>query len=307
MPLLKQTRQALTHHLWQVYKNTVPGFQTIATALQQRGNAHLVLDHFAIINLPGPDSGISYLAQIFSALGYRAQGSDYLAEKQNDFAWWVESDAIDQLAKDTLPQVVVADFRLHELPVAVKTIIKKYTRQISASSLQQIQLLSSKVYLGDEKAAAQLLPLTIECFSNRPWPLPTIADFKTVHACNELLAWVLLFGPIPNHFTIAAHLLEGFDSMTSFMRFIEQELGLKLNTEGGVIKGNAAMGIEQGSTLGIPIEVTLADGSVWLPGPFIEFVWRHPVGENKQPMFWRDYYTGFMAQNANRVIESLYQ
>jgi len=305
--LLKKTRQRLTQFFWQTYSHTNLASQKIATALQNRGNPHIVWDHFAIIDLPSAYSGIPYLSQLFSALGYRVQGVDYLAEKQNDFLWMVEEDAITQLATEVLPQIVVADFRLQELPATVKTIIEKYTQQMSPLSLQKIQCLSGKTYLGDTEAATQLLSLLIKYFSNRPWPLPTVADFNTVHQANELLAWVLLWGPIPNHFTISAHLLTGFDAMLSFMHFIEIELGLSLNTEGGVIKGNAALGIEQSSTLGMPMTVVLADGSVQIPGPFVEFIWRHPVDNNKVPVYWRDYYTGFIAQHANKVVESLYQ
>lgn len=305
MTLLKKTRQAFTQHLWQHYKQKVTAFKIIETALQKQGNTHIVLDHFALIDLPSPHSGIPYLSQLFSALGYRVQGLDYLPDKQNDFLWLVENDAIDQLAKKTLPQVVVADFRLDALPVEIKKVIEKYTQQMTSSPLKDIQCLSAKTYLGDEQAAAQLLSVLTDSFSKRAWSLPTLADFKTVHAFNELLAWVLLFGPIPNHFTIAAHLLAGFDDMPAFMRFIEMDLGLPLNTEGGVIKGNAAMGIEQGSTMGLPMTVQLADGSLELPGLFIEFVWRHALDKNKVPSYWRDYYSGFIAQNANKVIESL--
>lgn len=306
MNLLKTIRQTLTQYLWHTYKHTVPCFQAIETALQKRGNSSIFLDHFAIIDLPSNRSGIPHLCQIFSALGYAVQGSDYLPAKQNDFLWLAEADAIEQRATETLPQVVIADFRLHELPVTVRNIIEKYTAQIPSSSLPLIQSLSDKAYLGDETSEKHLLKILIDCFSKRPWPLPTITDFETVRQANELLAWVLLFGPIPNHFTIAAHLLNGFDSMTSFMNFIEKDLGLALNTQEGTIKGNPQTGIQQGSTLGIPTKMRLADGDLWLPGPFIEFVWRHPLDDSKKAVQWCDYYTGFIAQNANGVIESLY-
>jgi hypothetical protein len=307
MDLLKQTRIALTQHLWHNYRQTVPVFQTLETALQQRGEAPIVWDHFAIIDLPSPYSGIPYLSQLFAALGYRVQGLDYLPAKQNDFLWLVETDAMTQLATETLPQIVVADFRLSALPVAIKNIVEKYTAQIPPSPLAIIQCLSGKAYLGDAAAAKQLLAILIKAFSQRPWSLPTLADFKTVHHFNELLAWVLLFGPVANHFTVAAHLLGSFDSMVSFIEFIQTTLGLQLNAEGGLLKGNAALGIEQASTVGMPQQVQLADGYVSLPGPFIEFVWRYPLSMQKKPSYWRDYYSGFVAQNANKVIESLYE
>lgn len=307
MHLLKKVRHDLTKHLWHTYKNTVPHFQIIESALQKRKDHSIILDHFAIIDLPSQHSGISHLSQIFSALGYIVQGLDYLPEKQNDFLWMVETDAITQSATETLPQIVVADFRLHELPATVKQIIEKYTQEIPPSPLSEIQRLSGKTYLGDELAARQLLSLLIHYFSGRQWSLPTVKDFKTVQEANELLAWVLLFGRIPNHFTISAHLLNGFDSLQAFMDFVAKDLGLALNTQEGIIKGNSAMGIQQGSTLGVPTEIQLADGHLLLPGPFIEFVWRYFKVNDKKSTRWCDYYTGFIAQNANKVVESLYE
>jgi hypothetical protein len=306
MNLLKHTRHAVTQGLYQAYKKRVPCFQVIETALQKRGNASIVLDHFALIDLPSVHSGIPYLSAVFSALGYQVQGADYLPDKQNDFSWLVEADAVGQTAAHTLPQVVVADFRLDALPSPVRKTIEKYTCHIVTPALSQIQYLGAQIEKGDTAAAAQLAALLLDSFSKRSWPLPTLADFKRVEEANALLAWVLLFGPIPNHFTIAAHLLRGFPSMQAYMDFIALEQNMPLNTKEGVLKGSAERGIEQGATLGEPIEVAVADGSVRLPGPFVEFVWRYAKTPGKVPLYWQDYYTGFIAQQADTVIESLY-
>lgn len=305
MSLLKRVRRELTQALYRAYKNKVPEFACIESALNQRDHHEVILDHFAVIQLPSNHSGISNLCQIFSALGYIVQGLDYLAEKQNDFLWLTEIDAIHQSVRETLPQVVVADFRLHELPREIKTIVEKYSCEISISPLQQIQRLSGQAYLGDQEAAEQLLALLIRYFSERQWPLPTIADFQAVNRVNELLAWVLALGCIPNHFGILANMIDGFDNLETFMAFIAEDLRLPLNRHGGLIKGSVAMGIEQGATLGMPVEVKLADGNLQIPAPFIEFVWRYPRISTSKPVAWKEYYTGFMAQNANKVIESL--
>lgn len=306
MNLLKQTRHVLTQGLYQAYKKRVSCFQKIEIALQKRGNASLVLDHFAIIDLPSAHSGIPYLSAVFSALGYQVQGADYLPDKQNDFTWLAEVDAVGQAAAHTLPQVVVADFRLEALPFSVRKTIEKYICHIVTPALSQVQYLSAQIVKGDTVAAAQLIALLIDVFSKRSWPLPTVADFKTVEEANALLAWVLLCGPIPNHFTIAAHLLQRFSSMQACMDFIAIEQEMPLNTKEGVLKGSPERGMEQGATLGEPIQVAIADGSVRLPGPFVEFVWRYAKIPGATPVYWQDYYTGFIAQQADTVIESLY-
>ena len=75
------------------------------------------------------------------------------------------------------------------------------------------------------------------------------------------------------------------------------------NTE-GLIKGSKECGIEQISTVGNKIALQLADGAIDIAGSFVEFVWRHPV--NSPARLWKDFYTDFIPENANHVIESLY-
>lgn len=305
MKLLKQIRSQLIQELWRSYKQSLPAAATLATALEARGEK-IILDHLAIIDLPSRYSGIPTLVQIFSALGYIVQGCDYLPEKQNDFTWMVESDALDQPVNTVLPQVVVADFRLDELPISIRKIIESYTAYIKASPLREIQQLSGKAFLGDHSAATQLLQLLHLYFTHRQWPLPTVADFQQVREANELLAWVLVFGHIPNHFTISSHLMSNFPSFSHFIRFVEHELLLPLNQEEGKIKGNSKVGIQQASTIGSIENIELADSKIFAPGRFIEFVWRYSLNKSA-PCLWNDYFTGFISSHANRVIESLYR
>lgn len=305
--MLKQLRQTVIQNLWNSYRASTAQIQSIEQGLCQRGIIKPALDHFAIIDLPGPHTGIPHLAQIFSAIGYLPQGRDYLADKQNEFLWMAEVDSIRAPAKDVLPQVVVADFWLDELPPAIRKIIEKYSSQAAPSPVRDIHKLSGRAYLGDMDAAKQIAHILSHYFSGRDWPLPTVNEFNTVKEFNELLAWVLVFGRRPNHFTLSVHLMPGFLDLAEFHRFIEDDVQLKLNREGGVMKGGAATGIAQGSTTGITEKVKLADGDVELPTGFVEFVWRYPQDPScTKPVLWDEYFTGFIAQHANRVIESLY-
>ena len=81
--MLKQLRQNIVQNLWQTYCQDSHDIQLINAAFAQKGISRYTLDHFAIIDLPGPHSGIHQLSQIFSAIGYTEQGKDYLTDKQN--------------------------------------------------------------------------------------------------------------------------------------------------------------------------------------------------------------------------------
>jgi len=305
MSHLRHIRSELTKNLWAIYQNDVKHAAIIARAMKAYSASPIALDHYAIIDLPSAKTGLSTLCQIFSAIGYTAQGRDYLAEKQNEFLWMAECDAINKPVDQVLPQVVIADFRLDDLPVEIRKIIEKYTRHITATPLSKIQNLSGQAFLGNRDAADQLIKILIDYFMVRDTPLPTVTDFKQVHEYNELLAWVLVFGRQPNHFTISVHLLENFASLHEFNRFIEK-LPLPLNDRGGVIKGSHDQGIEQSATQGELITIALADGTTTLPERFIEFTWRYPIKNPTTNMKWNDYFTGFIAHNANRIIESVF-
>jgi hypothetical protein len=297
----RELRKSIIDSLWHSYCSSTAQMQLINTHLKRMGAESIILDHFAIIDLPGPHSGIPSLKELFGMIGYGERGKDYLSDKQNDFVWMAETDHQHQPAKNVLPQVVVADFRLDELPVEIRAIITKYAHMASKPPIDEIKkLIAAHAF----NPAAQIITTYL---SGRDWPLPTVKEFNTVHEFNELLAWVLVFGRCPNHFTISVHHLTAFDSMATFLSFIEDNLGLTLNKEGGRIKGGKESGIEQGSTIGMLQSVTLSDGHIELPTGFVEFVWRHPHDIScTKPMLWSDYFTGFIPQYANRVIESLY-
>lgn len=303
--MLKKCRQKIINSLWQRYFDNSSQTKLLEKALLKHGIMQPHLDHFAVIDLPGPNTGIYHMREIFTALGFVERGADYLAEKQNDFAWLCENDAMHRTAIDVLPQVVIADFRLDILPPDVKKIIIKYSSQAYPTPVFNIKKLAEHINRGDNIAIEVIHAVLMRYFAGRDWPLPTVKEYELVKEFNELLAWVLVFGRKPNHFTFSIHLMNHFNNLAQFARFIEDEVQLELNREGGVIKGGKEYGIEQGATQGSLQRIKLSDGEIDIPMDFVEFVWRHPIHENKKSVYWDDYFSGFIAKFANRVIESL--
>lgn len=305
MNLLDEVKHKLVRALWCQYSNEIAHAKIIHDFLQAK-NKKIVLDHFAIIDLPSEKTGIDILSQIFACLNFVVQGRDYLPEKQNEFLWLAEQDAPIKLAEHVLPQVVVADFKLNALPLSIRKIIEKYTRQIQASSLTDFQDLAEKSAQGNIDAASKLLSKLVNYLSRRDWALPTQSDFKAVHEANELLAWVLLYGRRTNHFAISVHLLGGFEDLTAFHSYLALNVNCTLNLQGNLIKGNQDTGIMQSATMGDLIKVSLAEGDVVIRDRFLEFIWRYRKEALREGAKWDDFHTGFIANNANQVIESLY-
>lgn len=303
MNLLAETRQLIITQFWQTYlQNIVPAQQIYSVT-----SPNIYLDHFAIIDLPGTNSGISQLKHLFTLLGFQEKGGGYLAEKQNDFIWLHEENCENKIAIDVLPQIVLADFRLHELPLTVQTIIKKYTQHITPLPLFEIEKLCDAVKNGDKTAQSKLISTILNLLNGRAWPTPCIEDYEIVKATNELLSWVLIFGRQANHFGLSIHLMTEFNNLKEFNDFIKNKLAIQFNNRELEIKGHKQLGIEQSSTTDHFIKVTLEDGDIEIPSPFMEFVWRFPKIPNTPAILWKDYYTDFYAPNANRVIESVYK
>ena len=303
--MLKTIRQTIVEKLLTHYRQTSSQLKLIEKALANKNISPLYFDHFAMIDLPGPHTGIPTLRQIFTLLGFTVEGEGYLPEKQNDFVWLAESDKHHYPIHQVLPQVVVADFRLAEMPIAIRKIIEKYAQLASLPPLEQIkdhiQQLSVR---SDDSLTNNLVNIICRYLTGRDWPLPTRHEFLQVWEFNQLLAWVLVFGRKPNHFTLSIHLLSAFSSLENFHEFIQKNVSLALNTAGGVIKGGKAAGLAQSSTAGTLETILLADGKIDLPTAFVEFIWRY-AKTNKNPSRWEDFHTGFMTQHATHVILSL--
>lgn len=302
--MLNQLARDIVHVLWDEYKRTTPQMQNIMQKLSEHSVQDYSLDHFALIDLPSQHAGIPVMKKIFSHLGFIERGSDYLAEKQNDFLWMAQQHCEAREALQVLPQVVVADFRLECMPDEIATIIRHYasfTRSFSFAWLEE-----ELKQLHVPQAYSNVLKKITQYFSGREWPLPTISEFKKVQAFNELLAWVLVFGRRANHFTLGMHLQKHFANLEAVIETLCRELNISFNTEGGLIKGSEAAGILQASTHNVMTPIKLADGEIDLPLGFVELVWRFPLPSRQDPKLWGDFYSGFVAAQASRVIESLY-
>jgi hypothetical protein len=305
--MLNQAKKRMIRQLWHNYAVDLLPVLHIQTALRAQYNEVMRWDHFALIDLPGPYTGIGPLSYLFTQLDYEVRGSDYLAEKQNDFMWLAEQSVETQQAEDTLPQVVVADFRREALLPEVRKIIDSYASQAKPLDSEHLSHLKKRLLTQDESAIDELINFIMHYLQGRDWPLPTVKEFTTVKNSNELLAWVLVMGRQVNHFGWAIHLSKKFKNLNVFNQFVSETLGIPLNKKGGRIKGHREAGIEQSATAAITKSIRLADGVVDLPDRFIEFVWRHPVvSVNEEPRLWKDYFSGFVARNADNVVESLY-
>lgn len=196
-----------------------------------------------------------------------------------------EEGASSKTPQDVLPQVVIADFFLKELPFEIRKVVERLTYTANNNIISLLQSLLEKAIKGDEKAVIQALHLLISYFTERDYPLSTLKEFNLVHEFNELLAWVLAFGRQVNHFALSLHLMERLQSFEDFNSFIEEESHINLNKADGTIKGSISEGIQQSATKGSLIRASLKDGVIDLRECFVDFVWGFPLSPIKNQKY----------------------
>jgi hypothetical protein len=302
MSLMPYVRKQINQVLWQKY---IREYTHIAKIVKFLGKENLIIDHFAIIGLfPGESHGIPLLNQVFSALGYTPSGRDYLEEKQNEFMWLTPVEAENQKMRETSPQIVIADFNPVDIAPDVQQIILKYMEKMPSFPFRFFHNLCGKVYREDEHAAQTLIQLISFFLEKQTTAMPTFEEYTLVKEHNELLAWALVFGRQVNHFGINVEFLNHYNNLSEFNTTLTQTLGIPFNQKEGLIKGDAMTAIAQSSTEGELVEMQLSDKKIHVQGPFMEFVWRASQGTEKN---WKDYFTGFIGQQATKVVESVYE
>jgi hypothetical protein len=279
--MLNRVKSNVFSQLWQIYTTGLIELSTIECHIQQHFQEELKLDHLAIIDLPGPCTGMDTLSCLFSYLDYTVRGQDYLAEKQNNFRWLSEAVSPVTLVVDALPQIVVADFRREALAPEVLSIVDYYAAFAQPLDSDHLKFLQRRTLQQDEHAADEMSTFIMHYLQQRDWPLPTMKEYEIVKSHNELLAWVLVMGRQVNHFAWAIHLSKGFTSLEAFNHCLLSSLSIPLNEKGGLIKGNVNKGIEQSATQPVVKSVKLADGYIELSDRFIE-----PVSRYSHEKFW---------------------
>ncbi len=292
--MLANVRKLLIAKLWAHFNTSIPQMNDI---LKDQAP---VLDHFAIIDLPSQHSGIPVLQNIFSCLGFIQQGSGYLPDKVNDFIWMMPEDNPSKLATESLPQVVLADFRLNLLSNQAQRILEKFTNNIEPFDFELLDQYLLKL----PGTTNNIVDMVYDYINSLPQTLPTFAEYNYIKNENQLIAWAILFGRKINHFGISVHLLENAKNLQSFNQYLST-VGVELNAQGGEIKGSQLVGIEQSSSFGRKLPLLLDGEEIEVRDSFLEFVWRYSIKQS--PTLWLDYFTGFIPYNANTVIESLYE
>jgi len=254
----------LFNHIWQQYLTVTLSADKIHQLL---GNGSDVInDHVAYRTFNLDKINLDKLASHLLTLGYTECG-------QYDFAAKKLTAKHFEHSNDTMPKVFISELRMEEFSVDVQKIIHKLVDQLPENISDQENFL----------------------YSGRSWQVSS-TDYQTLLAESEYAAWLAAWGYRANHFTVSINHLDNFDCIIAVNERLKAA-GHTLNSNGGEIKGDKTVKLEQSSTLADKAMVEFTDKTMEIPSCFYEFAKRYSQADG-------ELYTGFVAASADKIFES---
>ena len=280
--------------LFNIYAKRVPDVKKITSAMIERGMVssqnEIINDHIAFRTMGVPNLGISSFEKIFLANGYKRMDFYHFAMKKLD-AYWYSPPTED------LPRIFISELKVEKLSPKVQNIIRFYTDSIVQDPVETLNL-------DDYKAVAKY-------FQTPLWDLPSLKDYEILLSESEYAAWVIYNRYYLNHYTISVHDLPNpYNKLESFNEFLS-DIGIKLNTSGGIIKTSKDQLLRQSSSVANTVRANFTNGNTKkIAGSYVEFAERSPLPEFrnlKSNKLKREHRReGFETSNADRIFESTF-
>lgn len=250
--------------LWKHYISLCPSALKIHDLLQSKGK--LVNDHIAFRTFDDPRVNTSVLASHFEELGYSVKGNYHFEDKKLNA---IHLEHWEPLA----PKVFISELISTEFSGSLQTILKKVVDEIPDK------------WQGNKDII----------FEGRLWGLPSYEIYEKLRKESEYAAWLYAYGFCANHFTVYVNYLDSFQGLADLNQFL-MDHGFKMNTSGGIIKGDRSVYLEQSSILADKVIVDFEEGSYRIPGCYYEFAYRYQKGDSL--------FNGFVTQSADKIFES---
>jgi len=249
--------------LWQQYIAICPQALSIHHLFEREGEV-LVNDHVAFRTFANSPISIDNLEPEIFALGYQYFDSYQFKEKKLTARCYVHTD--------TPTKIFISQLHWHELNAGAQHIINKLIKSITVETQPTL------------------------C-SGRLWLLPSYQDYLTLLAQSEYAAWLTIWGLRANHFTLFINRLKIYTDLSEVVDLLLRH-DYKLNSTGGIIKGNKEQLLIQASTLADKQKVKFDDGLEQLITTcYYEFAERFEQTDG-------ELFQGFVTTNADKIFES---
>jgi len=255
---------ALFDNIWQQYIDVTPSAKNIHQLLGD-GN-DIINDHVAYRTFNSAKVNLATLAKHLLSIGYTECGQYDFVAKKLTAKHFEHSD-------NTMPKVFISELRVEEFSIEIQEIIANLVAQLPDDVSERNDFL----------------------YSGQLWNISS-ADYQTLLATSEYAAWLSAWGYRANHFTVSINHLKNYDDIIAVNNTLKAE-GYLLNSNGGEVKGDSEVMLEQSSTLADKAQVTFTDKTMEIPSCFYEFAKRYPLANG-------ELYTGFVAASADKIFDS---
>lgn len=249
-------------------------------------------DHFAFRTFGADGCGIGAIAQLFLDMGYETRDELRFPGKKLRALWFSPPDRLlkskGEEVNGPLPRIFISELLVDQLSADAQAVILKYID-------------NGKRFSKHAATASVLNTLT--------WPTPSLNDYQILARESEYAAWTLVNGYALNHLTVSVHRLSSDLQKISKLNQLLQDNGIRLNSEGGVLKVSPDGGLQQSSTVADSVSFQfVGDECQTVPASYIEFAERLVLPEYadvpaSEIQEWqrRD---GFEVGNADKIFES---
>lgn len=255
----------LLENMWTNYCELIPQAKSIYDKLNQVGEI-VVNDHIALRTLKHPKTNIYQLSKHFEKYGYFEAG-EYKFENKKLFAKHWQHPNLNY------PKVFISELEIEKLTETSQIILNKIIDQISAEAFMDENIL----------------------FKGSLWKISS-QDYLSLAQESEYASWFSAWGFRPNHFTVSINHLNNYKDIYKLNNWLK-ELGYKLNSSGGEVKGTPEELLEQSSTMADEQWVQFQDKNILIPSCYYEFAKRYSDESGKL-------YHGFIAKSADKIFES---
>ncbi|KAJ7953754.1 Plant/T7N9-9 protein [Quillaja saponaria] len=275
-----------------VYLSRNPTAKAILELVQSVDDNQISYDHIAFRTFGVNGYGIDSMASFFLDFGYTSQEELRFPAKKLKALWF--SPPSNSLPRNgsgvngPLPRIFISELLVDQMSPQTQAIIRRYT-ETSGSGYKHTALASA--------------------LGNLTWEKPLFSEFQQLASESEYAAWTLVNGHAVNHVTISTHRLKShLRNIKNINQFIEEN-GLRLNSEGGVLKVSPDGLLLQSSTVADSVSFQFSDGiTESVPCSYIEFAERLvlPQYRNLPDTEVKEFHRrdGFEVGNADKIFES---
>lgn len=237
--------------LWDTYRRRVAYVARYEEVIRS-ASATFFNDHIAFrtIACQEPLAGITSLARIFEALGYRAAGCYHFDDKQLGAIHY-------QHANPGFPKLFISELRTWELAEVPRVIL----RELVAGHRSPLPMETIALLHGTRGAATVdtgLLGRIVDWIQRLPWPAPEKSGVLALNKANQYAAWVAVHGYNVNHFTslVNSHGVASLDDIEKTSQALARA-GIPMKKE---IEGAQGSKLRQTATEAVTIDVDVLEG-----------------------------------------------